>query len=160
METRDWEVVSANVAAGQLNVEKLNLTVETNNYVGVDFSSFDATKTTAYFSAPFDYLGKKLTAYGGYLNYTIFYVIDGEGNGVAIDAPDVILRGANTYLTHSSYEQPPPSQAYNGFVKIVENNFQLPQGVPAKKEHIMEVLKDLKGIYIRATYWTASITTR
>jgi laminin alpha 3/5 len=80
--------------------------------------------------------------------------------GSAVSEPDVILEGKKTYLTYSSYEQPTSSVEYSASVQLVEENFELPTGMPARRDHIMEVLEDLQGIYIRATYWTASVTTR
>lgn len=51
--------------------------------------------TTAYFSAPIAYLGKKLVSYGGSLRYTIFYSIGNNGSAVA--EPDVIIQGWNIF---------------------------------------------------------------
>lgn len=161
---KDWEVVTINTTES-LNVTKLNLTVvnvdggdEFNNEIGVDFSNFNVSQTTAYLSAPRDYLRKKLSSYGGFLNYTIYYVIGQEGS--AVSGPDVILQGHDTYLTYSNFEQPPPATEFVTTLQLVESNFELPTGAPARREHLMEVLKDLRGIYLRATYWTASLTTR
>lgn len=161
---KDWEVVSVDTAE-ILNVTKANLTVvkvdggdEYSNEIGVDFSGYNVSKATAYLSAPRDYLGKKLTSYGGYLNYTIFYVIGQEGS--AVGGPDVIFQGQDTYLTYSNIEQPPQATEFPFSLEIVESNFVLPSGSPARREHMMEVLKNLRGIYLRATYWTASQTTR
>lgn len=72
----------------------------------------------------------------------------------------MILQGNNTYLTFSSYEQPPPTQKFTWSIQLVESNFELPNGDPANREHIMEVLNDLKGLYIRVNYWTAGVTTK
>nr|CAI5850401.1 unnamed protein product [Callosobruchus analis] len=141
--------VSLNVslnASEHLNVTHLNLTTEDiddiSDVIGVDFSYYNVSQAPAYFAAPSDYLGKKLTSYGGFLNYTIYYVI-GQG-GSAVGGPDVILQASE----------------FAFMLQLVEGNFELPSGSPAKREHMMEVLKDLRGIYLRATYWTASVTTR
>ncbi|KAJ8933876.1 hypothetical protein NQ314_013729 [Rhamnusium bicolor] len=62
IEMKDWEVVGINTIP-KLNVTFLNLTVENvdenENIIGVDFSYFNVSESTAYFSAPADYLGKK-----------------------------------------------------------------------------------------------------
>ncbi|VEN34345.1 unnamed protein product, partial [Callosobruchus maculatus] len=158
---KDWKMVSLN-ASEHLNVTHLNLTTEDiddiSDVIGVDFSYYNVSQAPAYFAAPSDYLGKKLTSYGGFLNYTIYYVI-GQG-GSAVGGPDVILQGPDYYLTYSNLEQPPPASEFAFMLQLVESNFELPSGSPAKREHMMEVLKDLRGIYLRATYWTASVTTR
>lgn len=156
----DWEVVTVNTT-DILNVTKLNLTVvnvASGREIGVDFSNFNVSASAAYLSAPSAYLGKKLTSYGGFLNYTIFYVIGQDGS--AVSGADVILQGRDTYLTYSNFEQPPQAIEFFTSLLLVESNFVLPSGAPARREHLMEVLKDLRGIYLRATYWTASLTTR
>lgn len=40
-------------------------------------------------------------------------------------------------------------------VELIETNF-----VDTSREQFMKVLQDLQGIYIRATYWEGSVTTR
>lgn len=64
------------------------------------------------------------------------------------------------YIYHKSYEQPAPKTDFYGEVELTDVNFELADGTPAKREHVMTVLKDLKGMYIRATYWSDSLTTR
>lgn len=68
--------------------------------------------------------------------------------------------GANTFLTYSSFEQPPPSEEYRSEVALTESIFDTPSREPARRDHIMEVLKDLRGIYIRASYWTKGDTAK
>lgn len=72
----------------------------------------------------------------------------------------MILEGKKTYLTYSNFQQPPPAQEFPASVQLVEGNFDLPTGVSAKRDNIMEVLEDLRGVYIKATYWTGGVTTR
>ncbi|CAG9821860.1 unnamed protein product [Phaedon cochleariae] len=156
---RDWELVTV-IVDEELNVISLNTSLQNmddnDNVIGVDFSYINTT--SAYFSAPTDYLGPKLTSYGGFLNYTIYYIIGKQGS--AVSGPDVILHGANIHLEYFNYEQPPPDTEFLFSLQLVESNFVLPSGTPAKREHIMEVLRDLRGVYLRATYWTVSETTR
>lgn len=66
----------------------------TENAIGAVLSDLNET-TTAYFSAPIPYLGKKLASYGGSLRYTIFYSIGNNGSAVA--EPDVIIQGSNLF---------------------------------------------------------------
>ncbi|XP_057663543.1 laminin subunit alpha [Diorhabda carinulata] len=155
---RDWEVVSLdlkeNLIVTSLNIDLENLD-ENSNEVAIDFSYVNTS--IAYFSAPDDYLGKKLVSYGGFLNYTIYYEIG--KNGTAVSAPDIILLGRDIYLTYSNFEQPPAQTEFLTSLQLIENNFEI-EGEPARREHLMEVLRDLRGIYLRATYWTATVSTR
>lgn len=104
-----------------------------------------------YFSAPDAYLGKKLTSYGGHFNFTIHYITGPFGK--AISAADVVLQGADTTLFYYSDEQPPSFVNYGLSVRLVETNFLTSNRLSATREQIMVVLEDLRGIYVRATYW-------
>ncbi|CAG9836790.1 unnamed protein product [Diabrotica balteata] len=156
---KDWEVVKLDLN-DKLNVTSLHIQLQNmdddSNVLGIDFSYVNVS--TAYFSAPDDYLGKKLVSYGGHLNYSIFYNIGQEGS--AVSGPDVVLQGKDIYLVYSNLEQPPPESDFSTSLQLVESNFELSSGEPARREHIMEVLRELEGIYIRATYWSSTISTR
>ena len=80
--------------------------------------------------------------------------------GVAVTGADVILQGANTYLTYTSLEQSASHTTFESSLEIVETRFELPSGQQANREHVMEVLRDLRGIYIRAQYWSTSDSAR
>lgn len=112
----------------------------------------------AYFIAPKKFLGNQLKSYGGFLNYSIFYTTNDFGN--AVSGPDVILYGHDTYLFYFSLEQPASNTLFPSSVELIEQNFILPSGLPTTREQIMQVLQDLKGIYIRATYWEPTVITR
>lgn len=155
----NWEVAAIEENFESLNVTTVNVTLEHPNHQGISFELGKQEKNQIlYFKAPEDYLGNSLTAYGGWLNYTVWYTI-GDG-GKALLRPDVILVGANNYLKYDGFEQPPADEEFNTGVQIVETNFVLPSGAPSKREHLMVVLKDLKGIYIRANYWSVTEIAR
>lgn len=76
----NWTLVAIN-ETDALQVTKLNLNTQhaSDSSVGADFSFEDLSNKTVYFAAPAIYLGKKITAYGGELNYTIYYTIGPNG---------------------------------------------------------------------------------
>ncbi|XP_017779043.1 PREDICTED: laminin subunit alpha isoform X2 [Nicrophorus vespilloides] len=158
-EMDNWSVSEVIVNDESLHIENINIEMyKEENSVTIDLADEFMSDKTVYFSAPDVYLGKQLTSYGGYLNYTISYTIGDLGK--ATMRPDIILEGANNYLVHNGYEQPPVEQKYVNLLEIVESNFQLPNGVPAKREDLMMILKEVKGIYIRATYWSITETSK
>ena len=72
---RDWMLVVAEFDK-TVNIEDLDAEIEvldSGRSIGVDLSTDKTQDKVVYFSAPPVYLGNKLTAYGGTLNYTIFY---------------------------------------------------------------------------------------
>lgn len=98
-----------------------------------------------------------LTAYGGFLNYNIWF--SNGPFGKALIAPDVIIKGKTSSIMHQSYEQPAPRQLFTGSVEFVESNFQTATGLPVTRDQFMMVLRDLEAIYIRASYWEHGLET-
>lgn len=125
-----------------------------------DLTDKDAFDKVTFFKAPRNYYGNMLTAYGGNLNYTLFYTTGLFGESVL--APDVILHGSatNQYLLHFSDEQPAQSVKYDGSLVIMESNFVLSNGLHVTREVLMQTLQSLDEIYIRATYWEGTVTSR
>ncbi|XP_075229000.1 laminin subunit alpha [Lycorma delicatula] len=155
----NWSLAVINVTK-VVSVEPVHVNIEkVDDGIGADLTDdgLVGDKVT-YFVAPGRYLQNKLTSYGGILNYSIFYTTGLFGN--AIRGPDVIFYGAGIYLLHYSLEQPAANLAFTGNVEIYESSFILPTGLPASREQLMQVLEDLRGIYIKATYWQQSVTTR
>ncbi|PNF21652.1 hypothetical protein B7P43_G11263, partial [Cryptotermes secundus] len=150
---RDWSLAVADVEK-TVNIENLITEPEqldSGHSIGVDLTSDDTHQKVVYFSASPAYLGNKLVAYGGALNYTIFYTTGLFGG--ALSRPDVMLYSGDLYLLHFALEQPAATTRYAASVDIVETNFVLPTGFPATREQLMQVLQRLQAIYIRATYW-------
>lgn len=156
---KNWRLVNIETS-DKLNVTDAKLTLRNlDDYtIEAKLSNASLENHTVYFAVPSLYLGKKLTSYGGYLKYNIFYTI-GE-SGKALFGADVILEGASNFLIYKGFEQPANEQDFVGSLEMVETNFELPSGLPANREHIMIVLKDLRGLYIRAGYWSATYSTK
>lgn len=108
-----------------------------------------------------DYLlvqNNHLSAYGGYLTYTIYYTTSLFGK--AIIGPDVVLVGKDMVIIHESYEQPANAVTFYGSVRMIESNFRTLSGAPVTREQFMVILRDLFSINIRATYWEQTIISR
>ena len=91
------------------------------------------------------------------MNYILCVVLY---SGFGVTGPDVILMGANLTLVHYSFEQPTVNTPFNTSIKLAARNFQLPSGEYSTRENMMVVLYDLKGIYIRGSYWFPSGKSR
>ena len=116
----------------------------------------DDVKEILYFAAPPPYLNKKLASYGGWLNYTIHYTTGLFGQ--AVPGTDIVIMGADISLYHRADEEPPSTVNYRASLQLVESKFRNRQGLPVTRDMLMMVLGDLRGIYIRATYWQPSLT--
>jgi hypothetical protein len=72
---RNWSLAVADIDKA-VNIDDLGTEPEqldSGHSIGVDLTSDDTHQKVVYFSAPPAYLGNRLVAYGGALNYTIFY---------------------------------------------------------------------------------------
>ena len=98
-----------------------------------------------------------LTAYGDFLRYNLHYTTSMFGN--VLIAPDVILEGKTMSIKHTNYRQPASDVLFNGAVEMVETNFQTLSGTKVSREEFMTILRDLKKIYIRASYFDESMLT-
>lgn len=99
-----------------------------------------------------------LSAYGGYLTYTLHY--SSVVYGKAEIKPDVILIGRNMTFIHQSYEQPANELDFHGSIHFIESSFTTPGGIPVTREQFMVLLRDLDQIYIRANYWENTDRTK
>ncbi|KAL7292410.1 hypothetical protein TKK_0013999 [Trichogramma kaykai] len=156
MEMSGWDVALVNER--NENVEILEVVPQKLNdtHILVDMAGGIDEKQIIYFSAPPAYLNKKLVSYGGWFNYTIYYTTGLFGQ--AVPGGDVVLQGADNFLIYRGDEQPPSLTNFQASVRLEESNFVTKQGRRATREAIMSTLKDLRGIYIRATYWQPSLT--
>lgn len=102
-------------------------------------------------------LGKRLSSYGGYLTFSIFYT---ARDVKPIDAADVIISTSNGFLIHSSIEQPPPMENWTYSVKLSEDQFKNLDGSSLSREQFLNGLQNVFDIYIRAAYDSNAVTSR
>ncbi|XP_035729977.1 laminin subunit alpha-like isoform X2 [Vespa mandarinia] len=155
LDMNNWELVVQNENTGNLTFLTTIPQEINSTSIVIGLTTNDTFENVVYFAAPASYLGKKLTSYGGFLNYTVSY--DTGPFGKAVSAADVILQGADTVLFFYGDEQPLSFTNFAGSVELIEANFFTPNRLSVTREQIMVVLENLQGIYIRATYWNPSI---
>lgn len=155
----EWALVDITITNNKLNISQHSHAPKRNSLssISTDFSA-ESDPKTVYFEAPIEYLGNKLTSYGGKLNYILYYTTGIFGK--AISQADVILQGSNISLLHSGIEQPPIDQNWEKSLDLTESEFVTLNDLPATRELLMTVLENLQGIYIRATYWETVIISR
>ena len=75
LDMQDWRLAVADIdkTVNVIYLVSEPEQVDSGHSIGVDLTSDDTHQKVVYFSAPPAYLGNKLSAYGGALNYTIFY---------------------------------------------------------------------------------------
>ncbi|XP_060809379.1 laminin subunit alpha [Amyelois transitella] len=132
--------------------------MQNDSTIEVDFQSLTSEPKVLYFGAPQYYLGKRLTSYGGYLTYAIYYTAQDKGRPSA--EPDLIVGGSNSYIVHNSIEQPPSETAWTHSVRITENQFTNLDGTAVTRDQFMNILVNVTSIYVRATYWDEGIITQ
>ncbi|XP_008557031.1 laminin subunit alpha [Microplitis demolitor] len=151
----DWDVALVNDKTGNVTILTIIPQEYNDTSIMVSLTNNETFSNIVYFSAPSNYLGKKLTSYGGTLNYTVFYSTGPFGKAIA--GPDVILMGSDSVLLHYGEEQPPSFTNFGASVALVESNFITMGNVDVTREQMLVTLENLKGVYIRGTYWEPSI---
>ncbi|XP_077991288.1 laminin subunit alpha-5-like [Glandiceps talaboti] len=118
-------------------------------------SGDDPTKAI-YWIAPVEYLGNKITSYGGVLEYIVLYrELRSDVSPTPLRRPDLILSGNNIELVYMSPSQPLPLIPLTVRVDILEGSFQHSIGSgPVSREELMMALAGLEKLYIRAQYMT------
>ncbi|XP_074843522.1 laminin subunit alpha-1 isoform X4 [Carettochelys insculpta] len=115
-------------------------------------------KSTYYWLAPEAYLGNKLTAFGGYLKYTVSYDIPMESvdNDMVFNV-DVILQGNGQILsTRPEGSSLQPYEEYSNALKLVpENLIDFNTKKAIDRDRLMTVLANVTHLLIRASYTTA-----
>ncbi|XP_032903835.1 basement membrane-specific heparan sulfate proteoglycan core protein isoform X4 [Amblyraja radiata] len=109
-----------------------------------------------YWRLPHQYLGNKVTSYGGRLRYTLSY--DSGFRGTAVPDADVQIIGNDITLVTYHAHQLRPRETMSFEVTFKEQLWKRPDGQPATREHLLMVLADLDEVLIRATYSTDMIS--
>ncbi|CAK9798131.1 Laminin subunit alpha [Anthophora quadrimaculata] len=150
-----WELALSNEKSGNMTFLESIPEEFNSTSIRIALTYNDTFGKVVYFAAPETYLGKALTSYGGFLNYTVYYSTGPFGN--AVSAADVILQGDETTLFYFAEEQPPSFTNFQASLELIETNFVNHNRLSATREQLMVVLENLRGIFIRATYWNPSI---
>ncbi|XP_013408769.1 laminin subunit alpha isoform X2 [Lingula anatina] len=115
-----------------------------------------------YWLAPDEYLGNKITSFGGKLIFTIAYTSDrGDASGTYMEQADVKLQGNNLTIVHKLPMQLQPGEQKTVEVDILETNFMLElSGDMATREQFMQILVALDSLKIKASYNTRMESSR
>ncbi|CAG2159955.1 unnamed protein product [Oppiella nova] len=107
-----------------------------------------------YFSLPEEYLGNRITSYGGVLRYKLHNTVDREkSDATGMVAADLVLEGHNITIIHEHIEQPTLDDPFEFNTTLVEREFRHLNGHEVTREQMMMVLVALDAIYIRGTYF-------
>ncbi|XP_058412658.1 laminin subunit alpha-1 isoform X1 [Diceros bicornis minor] len=113
-----------------------------------------------YWSAPEAYLGNKLTAFGGFLKYTVSYDIPTEAvDSDLMSHSDVIIKGNGlTLSTQAEGLSLQPYEEYLNVVRLVPENFrEFSNKREIDRDQLMTVLANVTQLLIRASYNSAKM---
>ncbi|XP_059511614.1 basement membrane-specific heparan sulfate proteoglycan core protein isoform X3 [Stegostoma tigrinum] len=109
-----------------------------------------------YWRLPHQYLGNKVTSYGGLLRYTLSY--DAGYRGSSVPDADVQIIGNDITLVTYHHHPLQPREIQSFEIMFKEQFWKRPDGQQATREHLLMVLADLDEVLIRATYSTDMIS--
>uniref|UniRef100_A0A8C4MNA2 Laminin subunit alpha-1 n=1 Tax=Equus asinus asinus TaxID=83772 RepID=A0A8C4MNA2_EQUAS len=113
-----------------------------------------------YWSAPEAYLGNKLTAFGGFLKYTVSYDVPVETvDSDLVSHSDVIIKGNGLTLSTQAEGLPlEPYEEYLNVVRLVPENFrEFGNKREIDRDRLMTVLANVTHLLIRASYNSAKM---
>lgn len=123
----------------------LKLDPRSKELVYQDFASLP--RQSYYWQLPQRFLGDKVTAYGGFLNYTI----RSDGTDRQSRSPDVQITGNKIILIYRHPERLKLRFPQTVSIPMYETSWVRADGLPATREHFLMVLADLSSILIKAT---------
>lgn len=157
----DWKVVSLLFTEKHMEVHKIS-----EEHARVDYelgrvkskqpirSPDSSANIIMYFSLPEQYLGNRITSYGGFLRYKLHNTLEsGRSDSTGIVAADLVLSGNNLTIIHEHIEQPTIEEPFVFTTKLTEREFRHLNGHDVSREQMMMVLVRLESIYIRGTYF-------
>ncbi|KAK6175562.1 hypothetical protein SNE40_014001 [Patella caerulea] len=109
-------------------------------------------KEIYYWNLPSRFLGDKVSAYGGYLRFTLRYRPGQDNSPIISGEPIVELTGNEIDLIYRSNKQVPANSQESFQIQLFEKNWFRMDGQEATREHLLMALADLDAILIRATY--------
>ncbi|XP_063773402.1 laminin subunit alpha-2 isoform X3 [Pseudophryne corroboree] len=120
----------------------------------IDQVNQDLQSEPFYWKLPQQFQGRKLTAYGGKLKYTIYFEAR-EETGPSAYEPQVIIRGGpatNHRIIVRHMPDPQNGQLTRHDVELTEFDWKHMDGGPVSREDFMDVLYDIQYILIKASY--------
>ncbi|KAM7310170.1 basement membrane-specific heparan sulfate proteoglycan core protein isoform X4 [Ixodes scapularis] len=123
----------------------LKLDPRSKELVYQDFSTHP--RQTYYWQLPQRFLGDKVTAYGGLLNFTI----RSDGTERQSRSPDVQISGNKIILIYRHPDRLKTRFPQTVSIPMFETSWIRADGLPATREHFLMVLADLSSILIKAT---------
>ncbi|XP_039074653.1 laminin subunit alpha-1 isoform X2 [Hyaena hyaena] len=150
------DLISASKVPSQQDALGGRHQVSINNTVAVQ-----SLTSKYYWLAPEAYLGNKLTAFGGFLKYTVSYDIPVEmvDGGDLMSHADVIIKGNGlTLSTQAEGLSLQPYEEYLNVVRLVPENFRdFHNKREIDRDQLMTVLANMTHLLIRANYNSAKM---
>ncbi|XP_073483348.1 laminin subunit alpha-2 isoform X3 [Aquarana catesbeiana] len=120
----------------------------------IDQVKQDLRSEPFYWKLPQQFEGRKLTAYGGKLKYTIYFEAR-EETGPSAYEPQVLIRGgpsANQRIIVRHMPDPQNGQLTRHDIDMTEFEWKNMDGGPVTRQDFMDVLYDIQYILIKASY--------
>ncbi|XP_049843588.1 basement membrane-specific heparan sulfate proteoglycan core protein isoform X30 [Schistocerca gregaria] len=152
-DAQDFKLVDDPLNLDRPITEGLRVDPVARELVFQDFSR--RSPVVYYWMLPPQFLGDKVTSYGGYLNYTVRYVPAPGGQSSRNNAPDVELISSNDIkLMYFGRDQIEADRPQTVSVPLLEQYWQRNDGQQTHRDHIMMALADVQAILVKATYTT------
>lgn len=123
-------------------------------------NKLDSSSSSMYLSLPDEYLGNKITSYGGEFSYNIINKVNNNREyEPASHMPDIIFIGKNYTLIYENIESPVINEKFNVTIRLLEKEFKKLDDSQVTREQLMMTLVDLQAIYVRVKYFDSTQDT-
>ncbi|XP_071451008.1 basement membrane-specific heparan sulfate proteoglycan core protein [Hetaerina americana] len=127
----------------------------TRELIFSDFPRGSDGSEVHYWALPDQFLGDKVTSYGGYLTFTLRYVPAPGGQRSRNNAPIVeIISWNNLHLLYYGGETVEPDKPETIRIPIIERDWERLDLKPVDRANFLMALADVKAILIKAAYTT------
>lgn len=163
--SKDWEMYNLTVTENQIETRLLRK----NDDYGIDFTDEKIVVTTnilrevtlkemdfdsaIYIALPKEYLGNKITSYGGKFQYKVVNKNNKGEDFVSVVSPDVIFIAPNISIIHQQELQPNINEEYLVSFNILAKEFKHLDGSSISREKLMMALVRLEAVYVRIKYF-------
>ncbi|XP_012944719.1 basement membrane-specific heparan sulfate proteoglycan core protein [Aplysia californica] len=105
-----------------------------------------------YWALPQQFLGDKVSSYGGNLRFTIRYRAGRDNSQISLSNPIVEIGGNDITLMYRSSRPVQEGRQQSFQVPFIETEWMRVDGESATREHLLMALADLDFILVRASY--------
>ncbi|KAK6966048.1 basement membrane-specific heparan sulfate proteoglycan core protein, partial [Biomphalaria glabrata] len=144
------DVTLTDVTQSEKIEEGFSIERQSRELVFTEFENYN--NKILFWSLPQQFLGNKVTAYGGNLRFTLRYKAGRDNTPVSLVESLVTIRGSEIDLEYKVNAEVEEGRPVSFVVPMIENKWYKIDGNLVSRENFLMALANLQHIFIRATF--------